>query len=298
MKFPAMSTTPQRLLNSDKIPHHTDRSPHSVPRPDEDPRNQETALAATHERLVTVIGDLSGALVKMAPRVIGVQTVVLDALGTASGQYRLPYQSLFIDSFSASTLTVASMPLQSAAPNAGPGVALVRPGGAAVVNLRSYLWSVYGGTPGERVTITAYANPQPPTATLGDHSSPSYTVVAASPALGVSLNYTMVTPARLVAFTANYAAGAAAGNRFPILNIISPTGLTQAEVSTSSGVAPSTSATIFTAIGEQSSINAQFGTYIPFPDLGVLPAGTIVNIPIGNAGDQISAVVLTFQASV
>jgi hypothetical protein len=292
--------TPQRLLNSDKTNPPGDRPHRPRPAADNDPAAESALpnLALAHDRLTAVIGDLSGALVKMAPRVIGVQTVVLDANGTAAGQYRLPYQSLFVDSFSASLLTIASMPLQSAAPNAGPGVALIRPGGAAVVNLRSYLWSVYGGTPGERVTVTAYANPQPPTAMPGDHSSPSYTVAPAQPVLGASLNYTLATPARLVAFTAVYTAGAAAGNRFPPVNIISPTGLTQAEVSTTSGIAPSTTATIYTAIGEQTSINAQFGTYIPLPDLGVLPVGTIVNIPIGNAGDQISAVVLTFQASV
>jgi len=129
-------------------------------------RNEALAaqLVDHHNEQVKALGDISGALQAMAPQVIGQITAVLDANGTANVQYRVPFASLFVDSFSAAVLTVAAAPLQSAAPNAGPGVALIRVGGYAVVNLRAYQWSIYGGAAGERVTVTAYSRPQPPLA--------------------------------------------------------------------------------------------------------------------------------------
>lgn len=113
----------------------------------------------TH-RLTGVMGDLTKVLDRMAPTVIGVQTVILDANGCHTVQYRLPYASLFVDSQSAQLLTIANSPLQTGAPNAGPGVAFVRPGGNAIINFRAYQWSIYGGLPGDKVTVTAFAHPQ------------------------------------------------------------------------------------------------------------------------------------------
>jgi hypothetical protein len=127
----------------------------------------------TH-KLTGVMGDLTKVLDRMTPVVIGVQTVVLDSVGCATVSYRLPYQSLFVDSASAQLLTVANSPLQTGAPNAGPGVAFVRPGGNAVINFRAYQWSVYGGLPGDKVTVTAFAHPH------AAHASSSTTAAQAA----------------------------------------------------------------------------------------------------------------------
>lgn len=108
------------------------------------------------------LGDLTGVLRMLIPQVIGVSTVMLDAAGTAQLQYRIPYRALFVDSQSAQKLTVASSPLESAAPGPGAGVAVIRAGGAVVVNFTANVLSLYGGTQGDLVTITAFANPQPP----------------------------------------------------------------------------------------------------------------------------------------
>lgn len=59
-------------------------------------------------------------------------------------------------------LTIAGMPLQESAPPSGPGVAIIRRGGSSLVNLRAYAWSLYGGNPGDVITVTALGSPQAP----------------------------------------------------------------------------------------------------------------------------------------
>lgn len=127
-------------------------------------QHQADAWLEAHRKLAGAVGDLGKLLDDLTPRVIGVQTVVLDAGGTAAVQYRVPFRAISVDSQSAHVLTVANMPLQSAAPASGPGVAFVRAGGFSVINFRAYQWSIYGGAAGELVTVTAFAGPQPPTA--------------------------------------------------------------------------------------------------------------------------------------
>jgi hypothetical protein len=120
------------------------------------------AMTEHHKALHGAVGDLTKLVDELAPKVIGMETVALDANGTASRQFRVPFQSLFVDSQSAHVLTVAGMPLQTSAPNMGPGIAYIRIGGAAVCNIRSYNWSIWGGAAGELVTVTVFSRPQPP----------------------------------------------------------------------------------------------------------------------------------------
>jgi hypothetical protein len=140
-------------------------------------QDQAVPLADAAGQLAGVIGDLSALVQRMAPTVIGVQTVALDANGTAAVSYRVPYQAITVDSQSAKVLTVANMPLQGAAPASGPGVAFVRIGGFAVQNFRGYAVSVYGGNQGELVTIAAYGTPLPPD-TIGGAGNPGAAVTA------------------------------------------------------------------------------------------------------------------------
>lgn len=137
-----------------RFPARLPRNPASGPGP------QQAAMLDALGALNVRIGDLGTLLDELAPRVISTETVVLDANGTATRQYRVPFRSLGVDYFGATTLTVAAAPLAQFAPGPGPGVGKVGPGGFAVLNFRAYEWTVYGN-PGELVTITAYARPQP-----------------------------------------------------------------------------------------------------------------------------------------
>jgi hypothetical protein len=121
-------------------------------------------LMTGNERIAAGLANLAKALGQLAPAVIDVSTVIIGADGTAAGQYRVPYKALTVDSQSAQLLTVANGP-RSTAPASGPGVAYVPAGKFRVLNLTGYAWTIYGGTPGDKVTVSAYASPQPPAAT-------------------------------------------------------------------------------------------------------------------------------------
>jgi hypothetical protein len=114
-----------------------------------------------------VLGDLSGVLEQMSPRVLDSRIVALDASGQAAGQHRLPYQCLAVTSFSAFPLTVAAAPLAGQAPGPGPGVTRLPPGGSRTINIRAYAWSVYGGAAGDLVNVETFSRPQPPAADSG-----------------------------------------------------------------------------------------------------------------------------------
>lgn len=115
-----------------------------------------------HAKTAGAIGDLSKLLDELAPKVIGYQTYALDANGTATGNYRVPFRALYVESQSIKLLTVASAPVETDTPTFGPGVGYVRIGGASVINLRGYTWAVWGGNAGELVTVTVFSQPQPP----------------------------------------------------------------------------------------------------------------------------------------
>lgn len=132
-----------------------------LPAGDNASARQAAELGAHLDQLATVIGQLGPMLDELAPGVIATETVVLDANGQATRQFRIPFRSVAIDYWGAALLTVAAAPLAGAAPGPGPGVAKVGPGGFAVVNMRAYQFSLYGN-PGEQVTFTALAKPQPP----------------------------------------------------------------------------------------------------------------------------------------
>jgi hypothetical protein len=138
------------------------------------------------------LGDMSGLLDKLAPAVLAQKTVQLDAAGTAFDQFRVPFRSIGVDYFGSGTLTVAAAPLGVGAPGPGVGVAKVGPGGFAVCNMRSTVVSFYGN-PGDFVTFTAYALPQPAN---GVTSGAAGVTVTASPYLITApLQSTSVTAA-------------------------------------------------------------------------------------------------------
>jgi hypothetical protein len=59
-------------------------------------------------------------------------------------------------------LYVANMPPQQSMPVQGPGIVAMRSGGMIAVNLRGRSFTVYGGSAGDIVTVTAFGSHVPP----------------------------------------------------------------------------------------------------------------------------------------
>lgn len=108
------------------------------------------------------IGDLSGVLSAMVPIVLDVESILLDASGTGQIQFRLPYRSVVVYSFSAQKVTVTNSPLASGAPTRGPGMAVIPANGWRVVNFSGPVLSVYGGTANDVVGVETFGIPMPP----------------------------------------------------------------------------------------------------------------------------------------
>lgn len=108
------------------------------------------------------VGDLSKAVDHFAPVVLGEATYVLDSNGQAAEVYRAQFQALNVISGSGNQLVIAADTKKGAAPGPGPGSAIVQPGGFSGVNMKGYAWTIYGGIPGDLVTVQALARPIPP----------------------------------------------------------------------------------------------------------------------------------------
>jgi len=115
-----------------------------------------------HAALTGAVGDLSKLLDELAPKIVGYETVVLDANGAFTRSYRVPFRCIYLESQSTKVLTVAASPGETDVPASGAGVGYVKVGGASVINLRAYSWAIFGGVAGELVTVTTYSQPQPP----------------------------------------------------------------------------------------------------------------------------------------
>lgn len=126
------------------------------------PNVNAAAVEADPDALAKPIGDLTAAIRRMVPRVLSCELKQLDANGQATGQYRVPFQSLSFLSESSATLTVTSSAPGAGAPGPGPGTGRVPAGAFVVLNLSGYVWTIYGGNPGDLVTVQAFALPQIP----------------------------------------------------------------------------------------------------------------------------------------
>jgi hypothetical protein len=143
--------------------------------------------------IVAAIGDLQQAIAAMSPAVLQTATYLLNAQGQAAEQFRVPYRALSVISLSNLPLTVSSAPLQASAPGPGAGAAVIPARGSATVNLSGNVLSVYGGSPGDVVTVTAYSRPMPPAAAaaslpaLGAAAAQLGYGTAAAPAAGATV---------------------------------------------------------------------------------------------------------------
>jgi hypothetical protein len=257
---------------------------------------QAAELAARMAELTKVIGDLGPLLDELAPGVIGTETVILDANGQATKQFRVPFRSLGVDYFGATILTVTAAPLAGAAPGPGPGVAKLAPGGFSVVNMRAYVASFYGN-PGDLITFTAYAKPQPANGVVG-HQAVATTLPQGNPAAGAGFTFTVPPgPALPIAAVAVFfTASAAVANRFIALAIKDPAGNTVGQIVDSTAIVANNTirVTWSTSIGSFAnggSGQAEFPLPVNFP----LPPGWQIVITVSgeDVADQLSQIVIT-----
>lgn len=250
------------------------------------------ALGKLHD----VLGDMSGLLARMTPTVLGQKTIVLDSTGAASEQFRLPFGCLSVDYFGATTLTVAAHPLQVAAPGPGAGVAKIGPGGFAVINFKANVASFYGN-PGDVLTFTAMAQPQPPTGVVGRLPVVA-TLPQANPAAGAAFTFinTGVTPLNVVDFRLFFTASAAVANRFISLAVKDQAFNFVSQITNGSAVVAGNSlqVTWSTSIGGFSP-GASGNAMLPYPSLAPLPPGWQLAVGVSgiDVADQISQIVIT-----
>lgn len=112
--------------------------------------------------VVDAIGDLSKLLRALSPAVLGAGTYQFTATGQVGEQYRVPFAAVAIASNSQAQLILTADTAKQSGPSSGPGVAIVPPRGFIVANMTGNAWTVYGGNPGDQVTITAFTRPLPP----------------------------------------------------------------------------------------------------------------------------------------
>lgn len=126
----------------------------------------EAELAERFGQLHAVIGDMTRALAALVPVALDTRTIVLDAAGIGTAQFRVPFKAVAVWSGSAQNVTLTSSPPMASAPPQGPGVALIPKGGFAAHNLSGYAWTIYG-TAGDQLTVATFGRPIMPAGSAG-----------------------------------------------------------------------------------------------------------------------------------
>jgi hypothetical protein len=247
------------------------------------------------ERYTAAVGDMTALLGKLEPKVVGQETVVLDANGQATKQYRLPFAALAVDYFGAGTLTVTTAPQVTSPPSQGVGLARIGPAGFAVVNSAAYVWSMYGN-PGDVVTVTAFARPMEPVG-VTSRQAVMTSIPLSQPAADAPLIITVPPGGYLVeGLRVFFAADATVGNRFVTLQIKDPAGNVNTQIANASAVVASTSIQLSWAAGYGAfAFSASGNAIMPWPFPALIPAGWSIAVSIGaiGAADQLSQCVLT-----
>lgn len=166
------------------------RDRQKAPPPDEEPAYYLPGVPVNSR-------DWQKVLEGLAPSVVlGEGTYQLDALGQAAEQYRAPFAALAVTSGSAAQLLVSAGPRAVAAPGPGPGVAIVPTLGHITANMKGNAWTIYGGLPGDLVTVQAFSKPMLPIAAVGTFAPPEkpWTNASGSPLTGPTLTASGQSP--------------------------------------------------------------------------------------------------------
>ena len=114
------------------------------------------------------IGDLSKVMRALSPAVLGSATYQVGPAGNPPTEsYARRFEALTIASTSQQYLVLTSDTAKQSAPGSGPGVAIVPPRGFLVAHMTGHAWTVYGGLPGDQITMTAFTRPLPPAMSTG-----------------------------------------------------------------------------------------------------------------------------------
>lgn len=140
-------------------------------RADVDVRGRRRPVVVTspeHGELVSAVRDLAARVAGLAPNVLSTSTVLLDANGTATKSYRVPFAAVAITSASANQLTIMQgSGIGTAAPGPSDGAGQIPPLGFAAHNISGYSWTLVGGNPGEQVTVSTFGRLVPPVSESG-----------------------------------------------------------------------------------------------------------------------------------
>lgn len=108
------------------------------------------------------IGQLAHALKDLVTcETLATETRTFDANGQTTASWNFAFAAVAVTNLSAQKVTITNMGPQGAAPTLGPGVALVAAGKGATYNLAGTMLTLYGN-PGDQVTVSVFARPQPP----------------------------------------------------------------------------------------------------------------------------------------
>lgn len=145
--------------------------------------------------LYKAVGDMAAAVRWLTPSVLETSVAVLDANGQATKAFRVPFAALAVTSGSLKQLTVTAAAPAAAVPGPGPGAGQVPALGFAAHNLTGYAWTVYGGNPGDVITVSTFGRPIPPNSESG--------LIAIAPGQFVS-----IAAGQVIGAVSDYPAGA------------------------------------------------------------------------------------------
>lgn len=119
---------------------------------------------------VAILGNIHAGITALADaaksrnycETLAVETWVFPPDGIISRQWAVDYRSVAVTAFSTTEkVTVSSSAPAESAPTTGAGTAVLAPGKCGVFNVAGRALTLYG-KPGENVTISVFAKPQPP----------------------------------------------------------------------------------------------------------------------------------------
>jgi hypothetical protein len=122
------------------------------------PTDVMTALGTVHDRISALASVLKELVVAEC---LQTTTLALSADGIATFDWSGGFASVAVTNTSAAAVTVTTDTPAAAAPTTGTGVGLCPPGKGTVYNMTGHTVTLYG-TPGDRVTLSVFARPQPP----------------------------------------------------------------------------------------------------------------------------------------